>query len=166
MNYIMSSKKPLMTPYEYDLLEGVSDIMIHDSKTPPSKTPDGDKWPRHVAETLGFIVDNIFPVNWDGSGCHILSKMDDEYARVALDHPARRFKFLALLDVAYDHGIVVGIRNEAALLQFYRLIQPMLTLQTDTRFRSEGEDDGWWNGGRAWMQIYHNDKRRQQQKNR
>ena len=149
-NYVMSSTDPKLLPFDQgDLLEGVDDVIIWDNSDdkPPSAAPDGDKWPEHVAEALGFSISRSFPIYWDGSGCHILSRMADQYAKVDPKHVARCFQYLALLDVSYDEGIMVGIRDEAALLQFYRLVQPMFAVQMDERFRTD-KQRGWWDRGR------------------
>lgn len=164
MNYIMSTSHAELIPYEEgDLLAGVPDGIPPDEDRPPRCEPDGDRWPERVAKSLGFWVIDKYPVYWDGTGCHVLSRSDSRPG-ISADLPARRFKFLALLDVAYEEGIVVGIRDEAALLQFYRLVQPMLTLQVDKRFRWEGHEDGWWNRGRAATRFYQQDVREYQKK--
>lgn len=154
----MSASRPELLPYgEGNLLEGIPDTMPHDPNKPPSKTPDGWLWAEHVGRSLGYSNMRTFPVYFDGSGCCIL-KRDDLIAavkhRINLEHPTRRFKYLALLDVEYEDGIVVAIRDEAVLLQFYRLVHPMLMLQTATRFRGEErERSGFWERGREWAKI-------------
>ena len=154
MNYVMSRTEPVITPSHLtDFLKTGDDLSddAYPDDGSPSRTPDCRLWAQHVAKSLGFYVIESYPTAWDESGCFILHrhKMENEpCTRV------REFEYIALLAVSYENDIVVGIPNAAALLQFYRLVQPLLTMQADARFHDDVDVDGRWENGRNFQDIY------------
>jgi hypothetical protein len=164
MYYTISSAEPALIPYSNNLLEGTDSDENCQANSPPCKTLPGECWPRRVCNLLGFCLCNTFPVYWDGGGCLIFARSDPRDLNIPISRPARQFKYLAFLDVVYEEGIVVGIPDEAALLQFYQLIQPMLTLQIDKRFHWKN-DEGYWDGGKSWDEIYRKECTEYQRRN-
>lgn len=152
MNYVMSRTEPIITPAHYlDFLENVGDVPDSDpSDDRPSRIPVCRRWANHIAKTLGFSVIESYPNAWDESGCFILHRLD---MGDMLENQARSFEYLALLMVSYENEIVIGIPNVAAYLQFYRLIQPLLTMQADSRFHADKDIDGRWEHGRNFQDF-------------
>jgi len=147
MNYVMSSLTPLITPSPIDFYKTVGEL----PSSSPGVTPDARLWAQHVAHNLGFEVVESYPVDWDESGCFILRRREMTQGPV---NQARDFEYLAILAVSYENEIVVGIRDAAALLQFYRLVQPLLTMQADARFHNDVDVDGRWENGRNFQDIH------------
>ncbi len=153
MNYTMSRTEPVITTLRFDLLKDVGE-MPEDAYTEdgsPSRVPDCRLWAQHVARSLGFYVIESYPTAWDESGCFILHqhKMENEPCT-----RAREFEYIALLAVSYEDDIVIGISNAAALLQFYRLVQPLLTMQADARFHNDVDVEGRWENGRNFRDLH------------
>jgi hypothetical protein len=156
-----SSVQPELLPLdkEYgDLLEGIDDNAAStgvdaDYARHPYR-PDGTQWSETVAKYLGFTIMESLATCFDGSGCVILSRCEKSIF-VPETHPARRFKFLSVLSISYEEDIIVAIRDEAALLQYYRLIESFLRLTTDNSFQdtTRGPSKGGWDQGRNWKAI-------------
>ena len=145
----MSTSGPKLNPCQHDLLKGVGDWTEDGSNTPLAY-----QWADHVGKTLGFHRIQELPLYWDGQGCVILQR-EAKPTTCPESHPAREFRYLALVNLAYDDEIVVGICGVAALLQFYALVQPWLALAGDPsfRFNVRGDKSGMWNGGASWKDV-------------
>jgi hypothetical protein len=100
-----------------------------------------------------------YPISYDGSGCHILHRHNmkqdhdaggNRYQKCDDDHPARQYRFLALLDINCDYTIDIGIKDEAGLLQFFTLVRPMLLMQGDKRFHNGDQSENLWESGASW----------------
>ena len=168
-NFFASSKRPELIPYDGDLLDGI-DVRLENlnaeraenirlrmereergeqPKYQEPKAPNHEDWPQDVGRAFGFFVSEKFPVHWDGCGSYILRSYR-EPVDLPDQHPLKGVKFLAIVAVSYDVEITVAIRDGAALLQFYRLLEPMLRLQSDRRFRRGKNEEGFWNNGKEW----------------
>ncbi|NWG32694.1 MAG: hypothetical protein HXY29_14565 [Rhodocyclaceae bacterium] len=149
-SYLISTSRPRLSLCEDDLLEGVCEWNGGWGDN-GGKTPLAYQWADHVAEALGFHRVRELPLYWDGQGCVILKRWKEPAAGLE-NHPARRFRYLALVNTDYDEEIVVGIAGPAALLQFYSLVRPWLALASDPSFRDgkRGDHDGNWNEGANW----------------
>jgi len=152
MNYVASRTEPVITPTTIDFYGYIEEqTACMDNPTshlPPSHLPPCRVWANHVAHTLGFEVVESYPNAFDENGCFILKRLD-----TGPDTEIRHFAYLAILSLSYEDEIIVGIPDAAAYLQFYRLIQPMLTMQADERFHDDSDIDGRWQNGKSWKDI-------------
>ena len=166
--FYASSNTPQLVPLDKefgDLLEGLensaANIAVDADYSRHPYRPDGTQWAEVVAKHLGFSLMESLATCFDGSGCVILRRDDGKPRFVSETHPARKFKFLSVLSISYEEEIIVAIRDEAALLQYFRLVESFLRLTTDKNFQDTTgprSNSGDWDQGRNWKAITDNRK--------
>lgn len=98
------------------------------------------KWEKAL-QSVGLWRVVTYPVDKYGAGCAIF-QIDS-----GGDPVGKGYAYLVCLDLYHNEPILIGLRGAVDFIEFHRIVQPMLMLQTEQRFLDDRDRDDVWDGG-------------------